>query len=208
MDDDDVLTPRRRVLADEVFRRIGGAIVRGELAEGDRLRDQELADRFNVSRMPVREALLRLERVGLVEIEPSRFTRVTVVDAATVRQHLELAGYAAGIAARMAVQRASPSALAHAVSLADRLIDALDDPAAASLARWQLFSTLSEHSGNSAHHALMVEVELALGRSLSRSALLPDEPRREHALCVEIRDALAARSPTIENLIRRLHGIE
>lgn len=48
---------------------------------------------------------MRLERIGLVEIEPSRFTRVTAVDEAMVRHHRELAGYMAGGAAHMAMPR-------------------------------------------------------------------------------------------------------
>jgi DNA-binding GntR family transcriptional regulator len=67
-------------LRDEVFHRLRGVIVDGTLAPGEQLRDMELADWLGVSRTPVREALLRLAAVGLVESHPGRSTRVTSLD--------------------------------------------------------------------------------------------------------------------------------
>ena len=60
-----------------MYARLGEAILDGSLAPGERLRDHELAERLGVSRTPVREALQRLERTGLVEVAPNRYTRVT-----------------------------------------------------------------------------------------------------------------------------------
>ncbi len=48
------------------------AIVLGEFAPGDRLREPALAKRFGVSRLPIREAITQLEREGLVRSEPRR----------------------------------------------------------------------------------------------------------------------------------------
>src|SRR5205823_1149017 len=48
------------------------AIVLGELASGAHLKEPLLAQRFGVSRLPIREALAQLEREGLVRIEPRR----------------------------------------------------------------------------------------------------------------------------------------
>src|SRR3954453_12589707 len=52
-------------------------IERGELAPAARLADAKLAAELGVSRTPVREALLRLAREGLVEIAPGRWTQVS-----------------------------------------------------------------------------------------------------------------------------------
>jgi len=51
-------------------------IVRGELAGGTRLGEVELAERLQVSRTPVREALSRLTAEGLIEVIPNRGARV------------------------------------------------------------------------------------------------------------------------------------
>ncbi len=60
---------RRRGLADEVADSIRAAILSGAYELGAQLREVELAAALEVSRGPVREALLRLEREGLVRSE-------------------------------------------------------------------------------------------------------------------------------------------
>src|SRR3954463_15874103 len=57
-------------------------IERGELAPTAKLADAELARELGVSRTPVREAILRLAREGLVDIAPRRYTRVSAAAAA------------------------------------------------------------------------------------------------------------------------------
>lgn len=54
-------------LADEAYRRISEAMLRGDLPPGSRLVMDALAERLDISRTPVRDALRRLEREGLVE---------------------------------------------------------------------------------------------------------------------------------------------
>ena len=62
--------------ADELALELEQAIVRGELAPGQVLRQEELSERYGVSRTPVREALRRLAALGLVSFEPNRGVRV------------------------------------------------------------------------------------------------------------------------------------
>ena len=52
------------------------------LAPGDDMREQELAERYAVSRQPVREALLRLEREHLVTVQPRQGYRVNPISLA------------------------------------------------------------------------------------------------------------------------------
>ena len=66
----------RRVLADVVTDDLREAIVTHELEPGSRLTEDDLAAQLGVSRGPVREALLRLEREGLIHIERHRGARV------------------------------------------------------------------------------------------------------------------------------------
>lgn len=67
---------RPQLLTDRVCERIREAIVRGELKLGEQVSEAQLAQRMDVSKTPVREALLRLKRDGLVEIHPQRGTFV------------------------------------------------------------------------------------------------------------------------------------
>ena len=58
--------PRRKSLGDDVADRLREAILHGELQAGQHLREEELAERLQVSRGPVRDAFVVLEREGLV----------------------------------------------------------------------------------------------------------------------------------------------
>jgi DNA-binding GntR family transcriptional regulator len=70
--------PNRRSLGDDVADQLRQAILHGELAAGQHLREEELARKLDVSRGPVRDALMFLERDGLVR--SSRHKGVTVVE--------------------------------------------------------------------------------------------------------------------------------
>lgn len=102
----DPTTPLSRLtLADQVRDRIRETIIRGELPQGTPLGEPALAQRFGVSRAPVREALIALEREGLVEFDDRGRTRIIELtpklfeELVTVRVALE------GPAARLAATR-------------------------------------------------------------------------------------------------------
>jgi DNA-binding GntR family transcriptional regulator len=64
-----------------VIERLRAWIIDGELQPGEVVKDSEIAATLGVSRTPVREALLHLEREGLIESQPGRWTRVAPLDA-------------------------------------------------------------------------------------------------------------------------------
>ena len=61
---------------------IRSAILHGEFAAGQRIRQETIAKRLGASRLPVREALRTLESEGLVTLEPNKGARVITMDAA------------------------------------------------------------------------------------------------------------------------------
>jgi DNA-binding GntR family transcriptional regulator len=69
---DMVEVARSASLADSIRSRVREAILKGEFAPGEHLREVEIAVRFEVSRGPVREALLQLEQEGLVLLRRNR----------------------------------------------------------------------------------------------------------------------------------------
>jgi DNA-binding GntR family transcriptional regulator len=82
----------RSLLRDDVYHRLRDAIVDGTFLPGEQLRDADLAEWLEVSRTPVREALLRLGASGLVVTKPGRSTTVSVIDPAAVREALDVVG--------------------------------------------------------------------------------------------------------------------
>jgi DNA-binding GntR family transcriptional regulator len=68
------------ILRSRVAREIRAAILRGELAPGSHVKQEELAAQLGVSREPVRQALLVLQREGLVLAQPNRRAMVAPLD--------------------------------------------------------------------------------------------------------------------------------
>ncbi|WP_370962154.1 GntR family transcriptional regulator [Amycolatopsis sp. cg9] len=101
-----VAPARRRGLADEVADRIRDAIFDGGYAPGSQLREAELAAALGVSRGPVREALLKLEREGLVRGEWHRGTTVTALSDADVAELDSLRAALEQLAVALVVERA------------------------------------------------------------------------------------------------------
>ncbi len=79
------------------------AILAGVLVPGARLRQEELAEHFGTSRIPVREALRALEYEGLVRSEPHRGFTVTSLDADDVEEVYDLRILLEGHAVRLAM---------------------------------------------------------------------------------------------------------
>jgi DNA-binding GntR family transcriptional regulator len=117
--------PSRRSLGDDVADRLREAILLGELGAGQHLREDELAERLQVSRGPVREAFVLLEHEGLVR--SSRHRGVTVVEL-TLRDLHEvytLRSVLEPLAVSLAIQRRTPADLAGIESALAEFISAL-----------------------------------------------------------------------------------
>ena len=105
-------------------------IFRGELPPGSDHLEAELADRFGMSRTPVREAALILESQGLVELRPRKGVRILPVSANDMREIYdvltELESLAAGQAAQQSYQNRDLEGLERAINDMDRAIASAD----------------------------------------------------------------------------------
>ena len=96
-------SPLGRTLREQVLARLRQAIVNGELAPGEPLRQDQLAEWLGVSSTPVREAIADLAREQLVDLEPNRgarvrpLTRQTSLEFAQIYRLLFEAGYEWGL---------------------------------------------------------------------------------------------------------------
>ena len=117
----------RRSSGDEAALLIRRMIFDGELRPGARVPQDDVAAMLGISRIPVREALIALEREGWVTIEMHRGAFVNALDARSVRDHYELFGLVYGFAARKAIER-SDRELVDRLSAQVRACDATQDP--------------------------------------------------------------------------------
>lgn len=199
----------KQLLADEVYEQVGASIIDGTFAPGYRIRDADLAEKFGVSRMPIREALQRLERAGLVEMYPSRYTQVTEVPPELIEKTLEYAGYVGGAVAAIAIPRLSSEDREEASSLARALDDALPDPAALAEARWQLLHYLSDRCENEILSSVLEQTRMPLSRNLRHWRVDPHERERmrgiHHALAEAI---LAGDGRAGEHVVRAMHLVD
>jgi len=97
----------RRSSGDLVAVHIRSLIFNGELRQGDRVHQDDIARQLGVSRIPVREAIIALDREGWLAITPHRGAFVHALDEDSLRDHYELLGLVYGLAARRAIERAS-----------------------------------------------------------------------------------------------------
>ena len=94
--------------ADDIAVLIEEAIVSGELEPGSVLRQEQLSERFGVSRTPVREALRRLAALGLVSFEPNRGVRVRTLSHDDLREAFLVRAELEGLVTELAAPRMTP----------------------------------------------------------------------------------------------------
>ena len=97
------------------------------LRPGERIPQEQIAQALGLSRIPVREGLIALEREGWVTIEMHRGAFVTALDEQAARDTYELFGLVYGFAVRRAIGRARPDLAARLDDLA-RQLQRADDP--------------------------------------------------------------------------------
>ncbi|WP_345751522.1 GntR family transcriptional regulator [Microbacterium rhizophilus] len=197
----------KQLLADTVFQFLGAAIIDGTLEQGERIRDSELAEKLNVSRMPIREALQRLERIGLIEMMPSRFTRVTIVTDEIVQASLAYAGYKCGIEIRATLPSFTDEQADRALALLDDMEAALGDAEASIAARIAFSRYITSNSTETVYSRPLEDLELALERNLRHvGPVATDGELRENY--AQLREAIRVRDEdAAERLVRAQFGL-
>lgn len=125
-DSDNVLKTRDGYVADRVRR----AILRGEFKPGQKLDQNEIAERLDVSRSPVREALRTLAAEGLVEVYPHRGAVVAELSLDEFEEISQIRVVLEGMAARLA----APHMDKKRIAALQTILEALDETG--DLDRW------------------------------------------------------------------------
>ncbi|WP_420412837.1 GntR family transcriptional regulator [Roseibium sp.] len=93
--------------AQDIENKIREGIISGTYAPGSALRQEELAQQFEASRMPIREALRALSVEGLVQLVPNKGAVVAPISAAELRENFEMREAAETLAIRLSVPHLS-----------------------------------------------------------------------------------------------------
>jgi len=185
---------RRVTTAAAIYERLHGKILSLDMPPGMPLQEKRIAEEFGVSRTPVREALLRLSEIGLVDIFPQSGTSVSKVQVAAIPEAVVIRKSLEGTTVETAAAMASPADIAR--------IDAI-------IARQKMHAALNEaslfHEQDEAFHEAiasiagypgiwailrMVKVQIDRARRLTLPVLgRMDTVIEEHIL---IRNAIAA----------------
>lgn len=205
-----------RAAAPTAYAQIRAAIVEGRYEPGTRLIEQRIAEEFDLSRTPVREALRTLEAEGLVRIEPNRGATVRsleiddVIDLYALRARLE------GYAAELAAERHDPDDLTVIDEGIAAFAEAMAGPGADPLARARDLDAANAqiHLGivaASRHHHLQQMLLRTVDASLVFRAFRsfdPAQTRQSHAFHQMIRDAIAAGEPARAGALMSEHILQ
>ena len=145
--------------ADIVAKRVAQSILDGELMPGTRITEEALAARYDVSRTPIREALIALSTNGLVELTRNRGATVLQLSAADVTDVYNLRALLESEAACLAARRVTPELADLLDKSCDRLAELHGAPAAEQLAADTFFHyTIAATSGSPRLHTLIRQV--------------------------------------------------
>lgn len=119
-------TEQRETLASTLHRQLEAEIAKGLLEPGTRLDEQDIAQRFGVSRTPVREAFRLLAADDLVELRGRQGAAVRSIGMHTLIEMFQVMGELEGLCARLAARRATEAQCARLNAIHQRLAEAHD----------------------------------------------------------------------------------
>lgn len=119
----------RQSVSEEVADHIRRLVFLGELQDGERVPQREIAAALGVSSVPVREALAGLQSEGVVTVEPNRGAFVNGLTAEIVKEQFFIFGRIYGLAVRKTAERADKELTRALTEMAERIRTASDSGA-------------------------------------------------------------------------------
>lgn len=148
---------------DAAYEQLRDWITLGPLEPGEPIRDSEVAARLGISRTPVREALLRLEQEGLVEMFPGRGTRVPPLRFERARHLFSIGGALDGLAAEEATPRLGDDQL-DAIEEMLRAMEVDDEPRQLQMLDERFHRTYYDATGNEPLISMLEAITVELRR--------------------------------------------
>jgi len=198
---------RRVTTADAIFDRLYADILALRMPPGMQLQEKRIAEEFNVSRTPVREALLRLSEGGLVDIYPQSGTVVSQVPVSAIPEAVVVRKSLEGTTVERAAEIATAADIARLDSIISRQrsLAALGDTSAFHEEDEAFHEAIASIAGYPGIWTILKTVKVQIDRA--RRLTLPvlgrmDNVLHEHGL---IRDAIAAHDAEIARAAMMQH---
>ncbi|HWL82490.1 MAG TPA: GntR family transcriptional regulator [Roseomonas sp.] len=179
-----------RTIYQRVHERLRNEILAGRIPPGGRLKIADLARRYGLSQMPVREALQQLQGEGLVILSPNRGARVRAMDASFIRSLFDIREALEGFLTCQAASRVTPALIEQLRGIQrryDAAVEAGELRACGPLNR-EFHETILRATGNeeavrllNQHTALIVALRGRAGYAPGRLATI----RQEHWALIE-----------------------
>lgn len=182
----------RPSLSAQIYETIKTSILSLELPPGTLLSIGELADQFEVSRTPVRDALLLLEKDELVTLMPHRGAKVTEITAKDVREMYEMHIALECYAVRMVAPTLTEQELNNLAQILESSRQALEEGQyleASNLGR-QFHDIFVQKLANRRLTAYLQDLDVLYTRLRNYSALLPGRLQRSYEQHLAILNAL------------------
>jgi len=112
---------RHQTLREKILETIRDAILKGHLKPGEKVAEPELAERFGISRTPIREAFRQLESEGYLTVIPRKGAVVAALSEQDVQEYYAIKSILEGYAAELAADRLSGKELLKLEAINDRL---------------------------------------------------------------------------------------
>ncbi len=112
---------RHQTLREKILETIREAILKGDLKPGEKVAEPELAERFGISRTPIREAFRQLESEGFLTVIPRKGAVVADLSERDIQEYYAVKSILEGYAAELAAQNLTDKELAKLETINDRL---------------------------------------------------------------------------------------
>lgn len=197
----------RRSTSDFVAETLRNAIVSGQLESGTLLRQDALAEQFHVSKIPLREALKRLEAEGLVSFIRNKGAVVASLSTSEIREYVEIRAMLEARAAELSAPLIRDESLQQA-RLALEAFGVERNPANWAQINWQLHSALYADARRpvllAEIRSLYDKVERYVRALLAVTSELPKTQGEHHAII----EAFAARDAERAATLTRAHVLD
>ena len=157
---------RHQTLREKILETIREAILKGDLKPGEKVAEPELAERFGISRTPIREAFRQLESEGYLTVIPRKGAVVAALSEQDVQEYYAVKSILEGYAAELAAQNLSDKELAKLESINKRLKKLADEGDVKSFYKThhEFHDTFLKAANNSKLYDLIIQLGMKFSR--------------------------------------------